>query len=198
MANETYNNQKVFLKQGADEQVIASGGKITVESGGAIDVDDAFIFYAGSLTASGENLKALLRVTQQFTWTNLSTGSTVLSAAGGSAAPVMPSDYGIIHFSVTNTMTNGSCRLHSGITGQKLMLRFTNAAGNNASLQFHASGNDGLAGVKLFGSNGIELSSIAIRQSATSWGWVELLCVKDGTWAVVNADADNVTEMLGA
>lgn len=95
-------------------------------------------------------------------------------------------------------MTNGSCRLHSGLTGQRLVLRFTNAAGKNASLQIHASGNDGFAGVKLFGSNGIELSTIAIRQSATSWGWVELLCVKDGTWAVVNADADNVTEMLGA
>lgn len=198
MANETYNNQKIFLKQGAAEQVVSDGGQITLESGATIDADDGFKFYVGSLEADGENLKAVLRQTQQFTWTNLSTGSTVLSAAGGSAAPVIPSDYGIIHFSVTDTMTNGSARLHSGLAGQKLMLRFTNAAGNAASLQFHASGNDGFTGVKLFGSNGIELSSIAIRQSAASWGWVELLCVKDGTWAVVGADANNTTEMLGA
>lgn len=36
MADETYG-PKVYLKQGGDELVVASGGKITVESGGAIE-----------------------------------------------------------------------------------------------------------------------------------------------------------------
>lgn len=196
MANETYNNQKIFLKQGAAEQVISDGGQITLESGAIVDADDAFKFYVGALEVTGENLKAILRATQNFTFTNLSTGSTVLSDAGGSAAPVIPSDYGVIFFSCTDTMTNGSARLHSGLAGQKLHLRFT-PVGSAASLKIQAS-NGGFAGVKLYGSNGIELSSISIRQSAASWGWVELFCIKDGSWAVISAGADNVTERLPA
>lgn len=188
MANETYNNQKIFLKQGAAELVGSSGGAMTL--------DDAFNFYFGSLQVDGENMKAALRATQNFTFTNLSTGSTVLSDAGGSAAPVIPSDYGVVFFSCTATMTNGSARLHSGLAGQKLHMRFTPIAAG-ASLIIQAS-NGGLAGVKLYGSNGIELSSIALRQSAASWGWVELLCVKDGSWAVIASDANNVTERLSA
>ena len=198
MSDATYNNQKIFLKQGAAEQVIDDGGQITLKSGSIIDADDGFKFYAGSLEVTGANLKALLRSTQQYTFTNLSTGSTVLSDAGGSAAPVIPSDYGVIFFSCTDTMTNGSCRLHSGLAGQRLNLRFTPAAGGSAaSLAIFAS-IGGLTGVKLYGSNGVELSSITIRQSVASWGWIELFCIKDGSWAVINSDADNVTERLSA
>lgn len=36
MADDTYQNSKVYLKQGGDELVVASGGKITVEPGGII------------------------------------------------------------------------------------------------------------------------------------------------------------------
>ena len=39
MADTTYEN-KVYHKQGGDEEVVASGGKITVESGGEIDLQD--------------------------------------------------------------------------------------------------------------------------------------------------------------
>lgn len=38
---------KVYMKQGGDELVVASGGKITVESGGAIEPDgEAYIVTA--------------------------------------------------------------------------------------------------------------------------------------------------------
>ena len=39
MADATYG-PKVYHKQGGDEEVVASGGKITVESGGEIDLQD--------------------------------------------------------------------------------------------------------------------------------------------------------------
>lgn len=38
MADESYE-PKVYMKQEGDEQVVASGGVITVESGGAINVE---------------------------------------------------------------------------------------------------------------------------------------------------------------
>jgi hypothetical protein len=37
-ADETYST-KVYMKQGGDEQVVASGGQITVESGGEIEIE---------------------------------------------------------------------------------------------------------------------------------------------------------------
>lgn len=47
MADGTYM-PKVYRKQGGDEFVVASGGKINVESGGQID-DDAIVAAINSL-----------------------------------------------------------------------------------------------------------------------------------------------------
>lgn len=50
MVDKTYQ-PKVYRKQGGDEQVVASGGKITVESGGNIEGEatGAFTFPAGEI-----------------------------------------------------------------------------------------------------------------------------------------------------
>ena len=50
MADPTYQ-PKVYRKQGGDEQIIASGGKITVESGGVVDTSAAT---GGLKVAAGE------------------------------------------------------------------------------------------------------------------------------------------------
>lgn len=36
MADASYSNTKVYIKQGGDELVVASGGKVTIETGGTI------------------------------------------------------------------------------------------------------------------------------------------------------------------
>ena len=54
MVDSTYQ-PKVYMKQGGDEQIIASSGKITVESGGSIDASAAtggIVFAAGEIVAA--------------------------------------------------------------------------------------------------------------------------------------------------
>ncbi len=198
MADGTYQD-KTYRKQGGDEFVVAAGGKIRLESTGEIELEDGGFFTIDNETLSTAELQAVIRNTKAITITNQSTTDTVLSANGGSAAPVLQSEYGIFLFSCSDGMTNGSARLYSGLLGQRLRLQFTQNDGNNASLVFHASGNDVFTGVSLIASNGIALSSISIHQSATSFGWLELLCIQNGTWAVVTeANAVICTEFPAA
>ena len=65
---------KVYMKQGGDEQVVASGGQVTVESGGTIDVE------------SGGNFKiAGVAVTVSAVEQNYLDGSTVGAAVASKA-----------------------------------------------------------------------------------------------------------------
>ncbi len=68
MADPTYG-PKVYHKQGGDEQVVASGGKVTVESGGEIDVESG-----GALKLAGT------AVTSTAAELNILDGATVTPA----------------------------------------------------------------------------------------------------------------------
>ncbi len=60
MSDPTYQ-PKVYMKQGGDEQVIASGGKQTIESGGLVNVQSgATVAVAafGGLTVGGDSVSA--------------------------------------------------------------------------------------------------------------------------------------------
>jgi len=202
MADKTYNNQKVYHKRGGDEQVIASGGQQTVESGGnqiiesggKIDMEaGAEMRFFNDEDFSSQQMAAANRISKATTNTNQSTGGTVLSDAGGSSPPVIPSTVGVYMISTSAAMTNGSVRLYSGLVGQRLHIRLTQAAQGSVGCVWVMASGAGFTGVKLLGSTRTELSAIALRQSAASCGWVDLLCVTDGTWAVVTTGGD-VTE----
>ncbi len=51
MADETYQ-PKVYMKQGGDEQVVASGGAINIETGGAIKANGTQAGASANLTHS--------------------------------------------------------------------------------------------------------------------------------------------------
>lgn len=54
MPDTTYNS-KVYEKQGGDEMIVASGGKITEESGGAILGRSVLNSYAGDIGTAGSS-----------------------------------------------------------------------------------------------------------------------------------------------
>jgi len=155
---------------------------------GQMDIGEAGVlsFYDEEFT--GDQLQGIGRNTAgAITITNLSTGSTVLSDYGGSSPPVLPSTYGVIYFSCSSTMTNGSARLFSGKAGQILHIRFqVLGEGSTCSVIIGASGNNGFEGVRILGSTGSDCSSITLNTSAASWGWVDLRCVEDGIWSIVS------------
>lgn len=58
MPDETYG-PKVYMKQGGDEQVIKSGGIVTIEPGGLIDgsaAANSILFAAGAVTFAKANV----------------------------------------------------------------------------------------------------------------------------------------------
>src|SRR5690554_2726706 len=113
MADNTYQ-PKIYRKQhptGAEEFVVAAGGKVNLES-----ATSEFGFLGEDYNAT--QMRAIARnATGSVLLTNQSTGSTVLSDLGGSSPPVLYSEYAVINLSLTSTMTNGSARLPSAQAG---------------------------------------------------------------------------------
>ncbi len=164
---------------------------------GQMDIGEAGVLSFYDEEYTGDQLRGIGRNTAgAFTFTNLSTGSTVLSDYGGSSPPVIPSTYDCIYFSATSTLTNASCRLFSGKAGQILHLRYTTAGGTASGIIIiGASGANGFAGVRILGSTGSDCSSITITTSAASFGWVDLKCVEDGIWSIVSDGAQMLERM---
>lgn len=182
MSDATYNNQKVYRKQGGDEMVV--------------EADGIFSFLDESFT--GTLLRSLARRTKQVTITNQSTGSTVLSDFGGSSPPVLPSEYGLVIISATATMTNGSARLYSAKLGDELIITFASETASVQSLIIYASGHaSGIAGAHLRGSALTPVSSINMHASSNSMPILILRAIEDGVWAIIHTDG-NVTENLSA
>lgn len=212
-ADGTYQ-PKVYHKRGGDETVVANGGAITIESGGAQTVESggnqviesggkidmepgAEMRFFNDEDFSSQEMAAANRISKTTINTNQSTGGTVLSDAGGSSPPVIPSTVGVYLISTSAAMTNGSVRLYSGLVGQRLHIRLTNAAQGSVGCVWVMASGAGFTGVQLQGSTRIQLSAIALRQSAASCGWVDLLCIEDGVWAVITTGGD-VTEKATA
>jgi hypothetical protein len=56
----------------------------------------------------------------------------------------------------------------------------------------------GFSGVKIFGSARAEISTLLLKCSTNSQASVELLCIKDGSWAIKQSSATQVTEQASA
>lgn len=173
-----------------------NGGGDLWQIDGQLDIGQTGVLSFYDEEYTGDQLRGVARQTTALqTITNLSTGSTVLSDAGGSSPPILNSLANAIMLSCTGTMTNGSARLFSCKAGQHLFIAFTMEGGGSAgSIIITASGNaSGLSGVRVRSSTGSDLSSISMRQSAASQPWLHLIGIDDGLWAIAGSDG-TVTE----
>ncbi len=171
----------VGIEQGATIMYIKEGG--------------IFKFWDEEFT--GSLLRGLARSNRDYTITNYSTGATVLSDHGGSSPPVLPSAYGTIRIEASDGGTNLSARLHSAGSGETLNLILM--GGSVASIIIYFSGNaSGISGVNVIGlehsAGASALSSISMRQSAGSFALVRMIGQDNGSWAIVEKSANNVTE----
>jgi len=148
-------------------------------------------------TTTGAQMMTLGRAAKSVTIIN---SAGVLSDQGdGSYPTILPSGYGVILLSLAGAASNASVRMYSALAGQRVRIELSpEAVGSTASIWIWFSGNtSGLSGVICYGSTKVALSSIILNQSAASYGWVELVGKKDGTWAVENAGT-SATEQASA
>ena len=187
---------------------VESGGEIDVESGAHVDVESGGVVHleaAGSLLRffsaedyTATQISALMRSMTSLELTNHSTAGTTLSTLGGSQPTVIPSTIGILQISCSAALVAGSMRLFSGVTGQTLKIRFVpDMAGAHATITIYTS-IGGISGVKIFGSARVEISTLLLKCSTNSQASVELLCIKDGSWAIKQSSATQVTEQSAA
>lgn len=80
MSDSTYQS-KVYRKQGGEEFVVANGGKITVESGGIVNLPDGTI--TSAMLANGAGIASLLAAGNgaSASYTKTDTGAKTLLAA---------------------------------------------------------------------------------------------------------------------
>lgn len=156
--DDTYQNTKVYLPQGADRL--------------AIDSDGLFDFYGD--TRTGENLRSYL-------YTN-NLNQTIAASAGVLSIVNLPSG-GTVMLSASVGCSNMSAWLTSCIAGARLRIVWRYAGMGGESL---GSVYISLSGVSLVGLTNQDLSSVSIQQSAGSAGQIELLAVADNEWAVVS------------
>jgi len=155
-----------------------NGDRINLTSAGSVNaIDEEF---------TANELRNILRATKSLVITS-SSGSVALSTLGGSAPCVLPSEYGLIIISCTNSMLACSARLYSAEAGERLRIVLrANAALSTTVVTLMLSGHaSGIAGAGVIGTFSAGLSSILLNASAASMGFVELLATADGTWAVI-------------
>lgn len=172
--SNTYQ-EKVGMEQGGDRFYMKSDGE--------------FKFYDEDFT--GAQLRNM--TIGNFNQTIIINSAGVISAAGGSSPPVIPSDQGLIIFSIADAASNASARLCSGKTGQILTI-ITRGGGSAGSVLILVSGaTSAISGVIVNGLNSGALSSIILHNSSNSQAYIKLQCTTEGTWEVVDIRETNVT-----
>jgi len=152
---------------------------------GEMDIGEAGVLSFFDEELTGSRGRALARNLK--TAVVIINSAALMSANGGSAPPVLPSEYGTILFSMgLNSVVEMSCRLFSAIPGQRLHLRISPSAGQSGIVTVYGS-DAGFAGVKILCSTGSYASSIQITASGASFGWCDLMGVDDSVWSVVGA-----------
>ena len=194
MADTTYINQAVYMKQGGDEQVIADGGLTTVESGGKItaesggefegqsgasfDFQSGFKFFATNQINAEVVHNALLSLTT-VTRHSCSTGTSTISGVSA-IAPA----YGTHILTAATAVSLGSWDLPIPSAGKILWINMENFVGDaNASIL--ASEGGGGTGVVLMMYGGLSASSLEASASAM----IKLVCATDGVWEIAEASA---------
>jgi hypothetical protein len=202
MADNTYNNQKVYHKREGDEFVVADGGKINMEDG------STFTFF--NETYTDVQMNAALASNKVYVFGNQSTTGSVLSdaIAGDSAHPIIPSGYGVIMIDVSGAQASTlSLRLCSAnFVGQRMKIIVLGGGGSYTStlvdLSIHCGGaaeglGSGASVIDLMSACS-DISIIEMFTSANSTGFIELLGIQ-GTggnlWGIV-AKGDTNTESL--
>jgi len=162
--------------------------KVGEDQGGALVFvrEDGYMkFFDTDFT--GIQLRNFIRT--QFTTAIIMNSAGVASAVpGDSSPPILPSGIGYIFLSFADAASNASMRLCSGKVGEEM--RFFNRGGGSAwSILVFASGaaGSGIAGVSLMGRYSGALSSIRFNASAAgSQVYLQLKCVVEGTWEIVD------------
>lgn len=223
MADASYDGQaKVYIKQGATEQVIANGGTLTLESGGAI----AFESGGGVTLESGSTVtvesggeidvdsggKIDLNDGASFYCVDTSFPAadvkymllslkTVtawgVSGTNLSGDSYITPNYGYHNYSAATGLSKTSTLLPSAHLGAFLVLNFS-AYDTDANISIMAStgasnSTTTALSVSLQTAMGAALSSLEISAA----GWIKLVCATEGTWTIVE-DNDSVTERLAA
>ena len=176
MADPTYSGQKTYHKQGGDIDVIASGGKQSVESGGEIEVESggtfdlqsgASMFWASTSIDGREAELAFLsdRVVTQHGSADFSSGATALSPA-----------YGYHMLSAATGASLGSLVMPAASYGAKLVISgsFLIGDGNVSAIGVSTTG-------LILNARGSDLSSFEMSAGKI----ITLACTVDGTWNVV-------------
>ena len=176
MADATYNGQKTYHKQGGDIDVIASGGKQSVESGGEIEVESggtfdlqsgASMFWASTSIDGREAELAFLsdRVVTQHGSADFSSGATVLSPA-----------HGYHMLSAATGASLGSFVMPAASFGARLIISgsFLVTDGNVSAIGVSTTG-------LILNERGSDLSSFEL----SAGNFIQMTCTADGTWNVV-------------
>jgi hypothetical protein len=180
MADTTYQTT-VYEKHGGNEFVIASGGQITGESGGVMDVQDGFTFYfdktANPVTAA--KMKAAIAWGANFSVIGQGAASTVFSVSN------LQNSCRVIFLSCTSTMVNGSVWLCSGaILGQMLDIVVRGGSCASGTVTVYVSG------VSLVTPKGLDNSKIVMTNSAASYAVARLICTSNGCWSVIGVSSE--------
>lgn len=161
--DNTYQNSKVGQRQGAEAFFIDSDGN--------------FEFFGTNITGQ-EMYDRLVQVSTQL-------NATVIANSAGAGSGVLsttyvPSQHGLVIYSIGDGASNASAWITSCLQGQRLIL-MTRGIGSTGSIKFSM-----LTGVSVIGLYSGALSTIDIGNSANSVGYVELVATADDTWAVVD------------
>jgi len=196
MADSTYDAQaKIYLKQGASEQVIAnggtqtieSGGKTTLESGGEIegqsgsymDLQAGFLFYLNGDSSSFGVDKLYNAVRSMNTLTRYinsqGAGSTVMSVSIFSPA------YGYAIVKTSGTSVSAlSLKLPTPSVGMFLEIHLSGCISNTALSIFGQSA----GGASVVDLSGAVISSL--NAASTAAGLVKLGCFTDSVWTILD------------
>lgn len=177
LQDATYQNSKVGMTQDADTVFVKSDG----------------YFQTADVRTLGSKLKADIYATGRNVVIANSAGVMSTQVAGESAAPVLPSYYGVIFLSFADAASNASARLPSAVPGMFLTLRGRGAGSAYSIIIYGAGATSGIASADLIGSISGALSSIKMHGSAGSQPLLILYGTDDGKWAVMDK-AGQVTE----
>ena len=166
--DDTYQNSKVSLPQGADT--------ITFDSDGIMD------FFGSEIT--GENLKAMLYAKLQY--------QVIANSAGVLSTLVVPSYLGLVIYSIADAASNASGTLPGCLAGQEMVI-ITRGAGSTGSIRLSVP-----TGVSVYGLMSNTLSVIALNNSNLSQAYVHMKAIADDTWAVTNINYTTVTLVADA
>ena len=197
MADATYQTG-VYLKQGGDELVAASGGEITVEDGGTITIESGgkldlqsgaeFQFYNTDFAASKlENLVLSLTTYTIIDSTAYSRGIT----------SVLSVPYGTILMSFDTGCSTGSVHFKLPAPQSGRILRFFGSQLSGDALVWISDNSAAVAGAGLttYITNAL---SVALSSIEMSKGAILILrYVSDTTWAVVSG-SDTIAEQAAA